>query len=240
MGIGKQAERVDPFTEYTGKGITIAVLDSGVNMYHSHIGKELDGLAFRVNRDGWIELHEDVRDYLGHGTAVTAVMRHMAPDADILVGKIFDEKLACYPSVLAEAVDWAVDKKAHIINLSLGMSQNYEVVKEACDNALEKGIAIVASYNEQNGLRWPANNPGVFGIRAGEVPRSAWQQNGPYDFSACGYPRELSEDTQVYNIHGHSFAAAHFSSWLARFYEKQGTKKFSDAINYFETIPYEC
>jgi subtilisin family serine protease len=233
MGIGKQAKRVDPLMEFTGKGIKIAVLDSGVNIFHSHIDQELGGLAFRVNRDGWIELHEDIRDYLGHGTAVTAVIRHMAPDAEILTGKIFDEKLACYPTVLAEAIDWAVEKQVQIINLSLGVNRSYRVIEEACASAIEKGVAIVASYNEQSGLLWPAKYPGVFGVRAGEVPRPEWQLNAPYDFSACGYPRELPEDTQVYNIHGHSFAAAHFTSWLARWYEKQEGKHVQEAVSYF-------
>ncbi|MFS0574657.1 S8 family serine peptidase [Sporosarcina sp. 179-K 3D1 HS] len=234
MVIGKQAERVDPLSEFTGKGVKIAVLDSGVNVYHSHIDQELGGLAFRVNREGGIELHEDIRDYLGHGTAVTAVMRQMAPDAEILVGKIFDEKLACYPSVLAEAIDWAVEQEVHIINLSLGVNRNHQVIEEACAAAIEKGVAVVASYNKQTGLLWPANYPGVFGVRAGEVPRMEWQLNALNNFSACGFPRELPEETQIYNIHGHSFAAAHFTSWLARLYEKQERKTVQDAMSYFQ------
>src|SRR5690606_11278272 len=97
---------------------------------------------------------------------------------------------------------------------------------------------IVSCINEETGLIWPATYPNVFGVRAGEVPRGEWRMNRPFVFSACGFPRELPEDTQLYNLHGHSFAAAHFTAWLARFYEKQNNGSLHEAISYFSEVDH--
>lgn len=230
----KQQLATETFEKQSGKGIKIAILDSGVNVYHSHIAQELYGTSFRVNREGWIEQHHDIRDYLGHGTAVAAVIKKMAPDAELIIAKIFDEQLACYPTVLVTAIDWAINEQVNIINLSLGLNRNHEAVKEACERAEQQGIIIVAACNEPQNIIWPASLPHVCAVKASNIPRLSWEMTDWLTFSACGYPRELPEDIQVYNMHGHSFAAAHFSAWLARFLQQTTNKNKIDFVTYLE------
>lgn len=221
---------VESYADRTGKGVKIAVLDSGVNMYHSHISDRLTGAAYRVNREGWIEKHDDIRDFLGHGTAIAAVLKYMAPEATLVIGKIFDEKLACYPSVLSMAIDWAIEEQVDIINLSLGMSENFEVVEEACQRAADAGITIIAAYNKQSDVVWPAKLPTVYAVEATEIEREQWRWTEEENIiGACGFPRELPENVQLYNMHGHSFAAAHFTAWVARYFEATGAKNL-DAL----------
>lgn len=210
------------FTNYTGKGVTVAVIDSGVNVYHSHIDQQITGKFFRVNRQKYIEVSSDIRDLLGHGTAITAVIRYMAKDANIVVGKVFDEKLACYPSVVTEAIYWAIEKNVDVINLSLGMKLDDAAIKEACLEAAKQNIAVVAALDEDSGFLYPAKYDEVFTVSATDIEREKWQLERTNFFRACGVPRELHGDVQRYNLHGHSFAAAHFTSWIARFLECYG------------------
>src|SRR5690625_2093832 len=71
----------------------IAVITSGVNVYHSHIDQQITGKFFRVNRHKYIEISSDIRDLLGHRTAITAVIRYMAKDANIVVVRMFKDEL---------------------------------------------------------------------------------------------------------------------------------------------------
>lgn len=204
----------------TGRGIRIAVLDSGINPYHSHVNGVTDGIQFVVNRNRQLECKTDYRDRLGHGTAVAAVIRGMAPQAELYAVKIFDDKLATYPSVLITALEWALEQKVHIVNLSLGLTRDIEAVREVCARVVEAGICLVASLDERNQVLWPASYPGVFGVCAGDYQRGEWGFYKDGYFSSCGYPRELKGDVQRFNLHGHSFASAHFSGLLALLLEE--------------------
>ena len=62
----------------TGKGVLVAVIDSGVHADHPHVSGVVGGIA--MEEDG--ERHGDYVDRLGHGTAVTAAIREKAPEAD--------------------------------------------------------------------------------------------------------------------------------------------------------------
>jgi len=91
--------------EYTGKGVRIAVIDSGVHAEHPHVRGVAGGMAIR--EDGSI-LDEYV-DRLGHGTAVTAAIREKAPDAEIFAIKVFWRALATDITTLVRAIDEAAE-----------------------------------------------------------------------------------------------------------------------------------
>lgn len=226
-------------TERTGKNVKIAVIDSGINPYHSHVNGVEGGIQLRVNRNMCIEEHHDYRDRLGHGTAVAAAIRGIASEAQLYAIKIFDDKLASYPSVLAEAIEWAVSQEFDIINLSLGLPEDHECIRNACELAYNNGVAIVSAIDEDQKLLWPAKYPHVFGVRAGEVQRNEWMFYTETFFYACGFPRELHGPEQLYNMHGHSFAAAHFSANLALMLEDNPSWSLNDLWNYFIELKQE-
>ena len=66
-----------------GKGVRVVVVDSGVNPLHSHIGGWIDGARIYRGEDGAVHRGPDYRDTTGHGTAIAAVIRHVAPEADL-------------------------------------------------------------------------------------------------------------------------------------------------------------
>src|ERR1022692_4689663 len=139
--------------------VRIGVIDSGVNAGHPHIQGVAGGVG--ITRDGREEA--DYVDRLGHGTAVAAVIREKAPDAEIFAVKIFHDRLATGIETLVRAIEWSVENGMHLINLSLGTSNpdHEAALRAAVERVREMGITLVAAY-EDGGVRWlPGCLPGV-------------------------------------------------------------------------------
>ncbi|MCW3841385.1 S8 family serine peptidase [Micromonospora yasonensis] len=109
---------------FTGKGVTVAVLDTGVDVTHPD-------LAGRVAESRNFSEMPDADDMVGHGTHVASIIagsgaasggkyRGVAPDATLLSGKVCEE-FGCYDSAILAGMEWAAaEKKADVVNLSLG------------------------------------------------------------------------------------------------------------------------
>ncbi|NUT53315.1 MAG: S8 family serine peptidase, partial [Saccharothrix sp.] len=103
---------------YTGKGVKVAVVDSGVDQTNPDLaGQEI------AQRD-FTEDAEPV-DLVGHGTHVAATVagngpkyRGVAPDARIIDAKVCS--IDCMESWIVEGMQWAVDQGADVVNMSLG------------------------------------------------------------------------------------------------------------------------
>ena len=63
----------------TGRNVKVAVIDSGINAHHSHIGQVSGGVKITCDASGEIAFSDDYRDYDGHGTAVAGIIRAKAP-----------------------------------------------------------------------------------------------------------------------------------------------------------------
>src|SRR5712672_923798 len=100
----------------TGRGVRVAIVDSGVHASHPHVGGVAGGIA--IDEQG--NQHVDFVDRLGHGTAVTAAIREKAADADLFAVKVFDRTLSTNIASLVDGIDWAAQNGMHVVNLSLG------------------------------------------------------------------------------------------------------------------------
>ncbi|MGP3924229.1 S8 family serine peptidase [Streptomyces sp. 8N616] len=108
---------------YTGKGVTVAVLDGGYDATHPDFGSTVaEGKDFTHSPDG-------VKDTFGHGTHVASTIagsgaasggkhKGVAPDARLLVGKVCGAESCDFSAVLA-GMEWAA-QRAKIVNMSLG------------------------------------------------------------------------------------------------------------------------
>lgn len=157
----------------TGKGISVAVIDSGVDLTHPDLVRSLrsDGYNFG---DG----NATPQDALGHGTfiaGIVAAQRNnglagsgLAPDARILPIKINPGKKNDFSTeTVQQAIDYAVEKGAHVINFSFEFTPGDEpqTVKDALQRAFQAGIIVVAaSGNESQAVGFPANYPGVIAV----------------------------------------------------------------------------
>ncbi len=202
----------------SGRGVTVAVIDSGVHAEHPHVRGIIGGVA--IEPDG--ETHADYLDRLGHGTAVTAAILDKAPDVDIQTVKVFGRTLSASTGVLVKAIDWAVEQRARLINLSLGTarSEGELVLWASVERAVEQG-ALIVSPVEFEGREWmPGSLAGVAGVTLDwECPRDEMRvAHGPDDervFVASGFPRPIPGVPPEANLNGVSFATANVTGILA-------------------------
>lgn len=194
----------------------MAVLDSGVHPSHPHVGAISESVCIEPP-DG------DTVDRLGHGTAVAAAIRDIAPGATLIVGKIFDRTLATNAETLAKGIDWAADRGARLINLSLGTANSaHEArLREAVERARHARGAMVVSALESDGVQWlPGSLPHVIGVRADPKLERHEFVHTERGFLAAPWPRSIPGVPREKNLSGISFAVANTTGLLARLVER--------------------
>jgi len=209
----------DPFRAFTGKGVRIAVIDSGVHPAHPHIRAERLLAGAAIMSDASVVAGDQAGlDRLGHGTAVTAAIQEKAPDADILPVRVFHDALRTSARALAAAIDHSLDHGADLINLSLGtVNQAHQPLFAALATKAAAQGALIVAAREANGA--PCL-PGALDIVLGvgldwDIPRESWRVRDGI-FYASGYPRPIPGVEQRRNLHGISFATAQASGFAAR------------------------
>jgi type VII secretion-associated serine protease mycosin len=190
-------ERLLPLA--TGAGVTVAVVDSGVDREHPQLaGRVLAGGDF-LDPGG-----DGTRDCAGHGTGVASLIvaaprpgvafAGLAPRARILPVRVNEQQVvqgqeagrAVTADEFARAVRWAVQRGAEVLNLSVVLYHDHPAVREAVREALDRGVVVVAAagnlHREGNPVPYPAAYPGVLGVGAltPEGLRADFSQTGPY------------------------------------------------------------
>jgi subtilisin family serine protease len=203
--------------EYTGRGVRVAIVDSGVYASHPHVRGVEQGVAIRG--DG--SLDDDYVDRLGHGTAVAAVIREKSPDAAIVVIKIFWQSLSTGIRSLVGGIAEANARDAAVVNLSLGTTNQAHrpLIADVVFQAKARGTAIVAAV--ENEIEWlPGSLDGVIPVALDwNCPRHEYRLvtlNGRPAIAASGYPREIPNVSPERNLKGISFAVANASGFVAR------------------------
>jgi len=185
--------------EATGRGVRVAMIDSGVNPTHPHVGGVVGGVALSGGGDNTVYL-----DYLGHGTAVAAAIREKAPEAELFAVKVFDRTLSTSLEMLVRALEWCVERGVHVVNLSLGTARP-EDLRPALEHAAAAGVVVVS----------PPSTGGAVPVDLDwSCPRDAYRyQHGV--FLASGYPRPIPGVPPADNLNGASFAVANMTGFVA-------------------------
>ena len=164
--------QLQPFID-SSKVIKVAVIDSGIDRTHPDlIGVYKGGKDFFANDD-------DPTDENGHGTHVAGTIAAadnafgvlgMAPKIELFALRALGgQPRASGPvSGIIAAIQWAVENKINVINLSLGSESGSQLYKEAFDKAADAGVlAIAASGNDGADLiSFPAAYPTVIAVGA--------------------------------------------------------------------------
>lgn len=138
-----------------GAGVKACVLDTGMNDH--------DDLPTPLATESFIR-GESFRDGNGHGThcAGTVLGRGtgVAPDAELLVGKVLSNGGSGGSDGIASGIRWAADLGADVISMSLGGGSAHEPTRQAILYAISKGSVVVAAagnagYNGSNTIGYP-------------------------------------------------------------------------------------
>lgn len=215
--------RSPPFAGRTGRGIRVAVIDSGIAAGHPHIGEVSGGVSLVGAVDS------DYGDRLGHGTAVAAAIREKAPDAVLLSVRVFDRTLETSADTIATGMRWAADRGAQLINLSLGTpnEERNAVLRDALDYATERGAVVVAASDSDGRPVLPGALSGAIGVRLERhcerdelvLDVDALRRSNRWLLGASGYPRPIPGVPPERNLFGISFAVANATGFLVRLIE---------------------
>ncbi len=168
-----------------GEGVTVAVLDTGIDRTHPLFeGKLTAGYDFvdddpepDETRNG---LDEDgdsaVDEGAGHGTHVAGIVALTAPQTSIMPIRVFDDEGRGDYFHLVAGLIYAVDQGADVINLSGSGPDDEPYLAEAITYAQMHGVLVVAAGGV-NTLGYPASYPTVISVGAADA------RNYPTDFS---------------------------------------------------------
>ena len=197
--------------------LRIAILDSGINPLHSHVGRLAPGVCMTAEGKG-----EDTLDQLGYGTAVAALIHALAPEVTIVPVRIFDKTLSTSLPSVVRALEWCVANSIQIINLSLGTTDesHREPFEKAVAHIAAAGAVLVAPYAIEETLLLPGSLPGVVGVVAdtacGDAACTVKQMSSKVVFGAQPYPREIPGASRGLDFNGVSFSVARVAAYLAR------------------------
>ncbi|WP_326572171.1 S8 family serine peptidase [Actinacidiphila glaucinigra] len=169
-----------------GKGVTVAVIDSGVNAGHVDLkGNVVEGKDFIDGGSTAPEAGDD------HGTAMASIIAahgHGPGGADGVMGLAPDAKIldirddGHHDDGFAESIRYAVDHGASVINVSSGGAVKVDAEAEAVAYALKKNVVVVAaSGNEGSEVSYPAGHPGAIAVGAVKNNTEIWEgsNHGP-------------------------------------------------------------
>ena len=193
-----------------GKGVVVAVLDTGI-AWENHddfaVVPDLDGQKFQ---EGWDFVNDDAHanDDHGHGTHVAGTIAQatdngegvagVAFEATLMPVKVLDHFGSGNTADIADAIRWAADHGAKVINMSLGGGGRSAVMEQAVEYARAKGVVVVcAAGNGGRGVvEYPAAYPGSFAVAAvgptgAKAPYSSWGKE--LDIAAPGGDKSQGE-----------------------------------------------
>jgi subtilisin family serine protease len=227
-----------PFVGLTGRGVRVAVIDSGIQAPHPHVPAVAGGVTISIDADaGDLRIDQGTfADRIGHGTAVAAAIHEKAPEAELWAVKVFDSRLSTSAPVLARAIESAAESGARIINLSLGTASasHRDRLEAAVAHAADRGAWVVAPIEADGVPSYPGSLRGVIGVRSDadcpreEIRLSEREEAGPSGevaqvvFTASRYPRPIPGVPRERNLSGISFAVANVSGFLARLAQAMG------------------
>lgn len=164
-----------------GKGITVAVIDSGVDPDHPDLKANLlpmiDEVVAMGNKDRLNQQSYDNRDGHGHGTHVCGIVGAIAnngigisgaaPEVTILPIKVTTSTGDADDATISKGIVDAVDKGARVINLSIGGPDPSPILLDALNYAFNKNVSVViAAGNDGRAVNFPAAYNGVISVGA--------------------------------------------------------------------------
>lgn len=185
-----------------GEGVTVAVLDTGVAYADRgdkfHQVEDLKGVTF-VKPYNFVANNQNAEDDHGHGTHVTGTIAQVTHNGKGVAGvaravkimplKVLSASGSGSVAGIADAIRYAADNGAQVINMSLGGALPSRILKKAVEYAHGKGVVVVcAAGNESRGkVGYPAAYPGAIAVASTQQDEAtAFYSNYGKDIDIAG------------------------------------------------------
>lgn len=209
-----------------GKGVRVAVVDSGVEHDHPWLDGSVKGgviVEYDGRRKDSVRITDDPapRDLFGHGTACAGIIHWIAPEAEIYSVRVLGKDLGGRALQFAGGLRWAMHNGMHILNLSLSTSkpEYYGLFHELADEAYFKNILLVSAVNNIPAPSYPSLYSSVISVAAhdGKDPFTYYYNpEPPVEFGAPGIDVEVAwVGSSKTTTTGNSFAAPHIAGIAA-------------------------
>jgi subtilisin family serine protease len=154
----------------------VCILDTGADTAHEDLqGISIYGKAF-ING----EVSDDFSDVLGHGTSITSIIASqadnigidgLAPSTNVCMAKVFDDDGYARLSDIILGASWAIEQSPNIINFSLGLYEDSQILRQLLKKATNKNIMLVAAAGNsaQNTAMFPAKYPFVYSVGSHDI-----------------------------------------------------------------------
>lgn len=164
-GVSRIGAGADIWTKTKGKGIRVAVLDTGGDLAHPDLR---DGIAASKDFTGSRSGPSDVNGHGSHCCGVIGArldgqgLAGVAPECSILVGKVLGDNGSGADAWIAAGIDWSIAQGADVISMSLGGSYS-KVTHDAVKRAVAAGVIVVAAAGNagpgENTFGYPGGLP---------------------------------------------------------------------------------
>ena len=230
---GTLLERPSPFAAFDrsaafggsdGSGVTVAIIDSGVDGTHPDVGGRLvRSVSVGFDRAGEPFVADDAAggDLVGHGTACAGIVHALAPAADLVSIRVLGPDNRGKGTLFAAGVEWAIAQGVTLANLSLSSRSEamFGIFHDLADQAYFANVLLVAAANNVRAASYPSLFASVVSVAAHDQPDPwTWYYNPrpPVEFGARGVNVEVAwRDGGRIVATGNSFAAPHIAGIAA-------------------------
>jgi subtilisin len=186
-------DRALAFGTTGGRGVTVAIIDSGVEADHPAIGGRLvRSLRVESRPDGPVVADDpEPADLVGHGTACAGIVHALAPAADLISIRVLGADNRGGGPAFVAALEWAIDHGIGVVNLSLSSRSDALAPRfhELADDAYFANTLLLGAANNVAGPSYPSLFAAVVSVAAHDVPDpDVWFYNPkpPVEFGAHG------------------------------------------------------
>jgi subtilisin family serine protease len=228
LQLGELVRLDDSWKKCTGKGIDVAVIDSGIDASHPKLkGKVVESVEAVIKKDKIEFLPSSFTDSTGHGTACAGIIVSIAPDVRLHSIKVLGGTNVNDGRALLAGIEYSIKRHIQIVNLSVGTTkpQYFAPLHDLLDKAYQAGCVVVAAANN---LPYPSY-PSVFSSSLISVRRS--EETDPFNFGFhYGEVIELTApgvnvnttwlNGEYRKLTGNSFACPHIVGIIALLLER--------------------
>jgi subtilisin len=209
-----------------GSGVTVAIIDSGVERDHPAVGGRLVRsvkveLAADPDDDPLVVDDPEALDVVGHGTACAGIIHAIAPGADLVSVRVLGPDNRGKGMIFAAGLDWAIENGASVVNLSLSSKSDalFGTFHDLADRAYFANVLLVCAANNVPGNSYPSLFASVVSVAAHDRDDAAawfYNPNPPVEFGAYGVDVHVAwRDGGWMLATGNSFAAPHMAGYAA-------------------------